>query len=402
MKRLMLSGLALLVVFAMAPPVAAAGAGTAAPWVIEPVPVTPTDAGVLSAVSCLPDGTCTAVGNAGGDEEFINSLIEHWDGTTWTQVPSPNVRGSRSDTILTAVSCSDDNDCLAVGYFVASTATNVAVDSYAAVWNGTTWAAAVPPHVGDKDSSSSLSGVSCLAPDDCEAVGGFQAGNVIAESRPIALLWNGSAWVRQPVANPQAENGSNLSAVDCTSATSCVAVGNYAYADIANAVFAEQWNGGGWSLDKQANPGGNDVNIDSGVSCRSVTHCVSVGQWMTVRGASEPLVERSTGRNWQQVSVPAPDTDDPLNAVDCDGPATCFAVGSSAATISGSPAQTFVETLAGRTWRVQPTPNPAGAQDSELLGVSCWTPRDCMAVGQSAAASGQPHALAELHVASGS
>ena len=67
----------------------------------------------LSSVSCVNASDCTAVGNYYDGTRYA-TLIERWNGTTWT-VTSPNP-GTASN-ILNSVSCVSATDCTAVGYY---------------------------------------------------------------------------------------------------------------------------------------------------------------------------------------------------------------------------------------------------------------------------------------------
>jgi hypothetical protein len=63
----------------------------------------------------------------------------------------------------------------------------------------------------------------------------------------------------------------------------------------------------------------------------------------------------------------------------------CEAVGYSATGgVSGGAITTLAEMWNGQTWTIEPTPNPPGASNSYLTGVSCLGGNFCEAVGYSA------------------
>jgi len=79
--------------------------------------------GVLNAVSCTSTTRCVAAGadiylnsngKGGGKETNGGSLIEEWDGTRWTIVPTP--RPATGGGTFLGVSCLDPSGCFAVGY----------------------------------------------------------------------------------------------------------------------------------------------------------------------------------------------------------------------------------------------------------------------------------------------
>lgn len=68
-----------------------------------------------------------------------------------------------------------------------------------------------------------------------------------------------------------------------------------------------------------------------------------------------------------------------LLGVSCTRASSCTAVGFSQ--LSSGPFVTLAERWNGISWEIQPTPNPAGSPASALHGVSCTDASDCMAVG---------------------
>ena len=68
----------------------------------------------LTGMSCISGSDCIAVGNSLGPSGVEQTLVESWDGNSWSIVPSPNVSGS-TVTELDGVSCFSGSDCTAVG-----------------------------------------------------------------------------------------------------------------------------------------------------------------------------------------------------------------------------------------------------------------------------------------------
>src|SRR5206468_5338762 len=66
---------------------------------------------------------------------YVGTHIEHWDGSTWSTVPSPNV--GNLDNYLLGVAATGPEDVWAVGYsydLVAQVTQTVALH-----WDGTAW-----------------------------------------------------------------------------------------------------------------------------------------------------------------------------------------------------------------------------------------------------------------------
>ncbi len=105
----------------------------------------PGTSSTLNAVSCTGPTACTAVGDYAPivtcppkppcDQLYQATLIESWNGSDWSVVPSPNAPSFLADE-LTGVSCTDPSACTAVGYADSNGALNqTLIES----WNGTVW-----------------------------------------------------------------------------------------------------------------------------------------------------------------------------------------------------------------------------------------------------------------------
>src|SRR5215472_11577223 len=77
-------------------------AGAASAWSIVPSPSAPAPTDELAGVSCLSATSCIAVGDQVGANGVNRTLVERWNGTSWSVQPSASVV---APSILTAVSC---------------------------------------------------------------------------------------------------------------------------------------------------------------------------------------------------------------------------------------------------------------------------------------------------------
>jgi hypothetical protein len=79
---------------------------------------------VLEGVSALADNNVWAVGNDSSSvgNNVKHTLVEHWNGTAWSVVPSPNV-GTQGSELLGVVAISS-TDAWAVGDFSTSATVN--------------------------------------------------------------------------------------------------------------------------------------------------------------------------------------------------------------------------------------------------------------------------------------
>jgi len=68
---------------------------------------------------CLSESDCFAVGDNGkatGPITGANTLVEHWNGSVWSVMPSPNPNEFPADFELHGVSCPTTSSCYAVGW----------------------------------------------------------------------------------------------------------------------------------------------------------------------------------------------------------------------------------------------------------------------------------------------
>ncbi|HEV2451668.1 MAG TPA: hypothetical protein VGS62_07060 [Streptosporangiaceae bacterium] len=187
-------------------------------WSIQATPSKPRSQ--LSGVSCTSDTSCTAVGNyeptpPNGSQL---TLAEHWNGTTWTVQPTPNPANPVAS--LAAIACSSAATCTAVGKSISAVGV---MQTLAEHWNGSTWVTQPTPNptATQAGSLTGLWGVSCPTASSCTAAATFAPTSFTA--RAAAEYWNGSSWKIQATAQPAA--GKHLAAVSCVSAHVCTAVG---------------------------------------------------------------------------------------------------------------------------------------------------------------------------------
>ena len=131
----------------------------------------------LAAVSCTTPSSCEAVGQIPDQSGQLSTLAESWNGSAWTVQPTPNPSATQGST-LSAVSCTSSTACTAVGQYQSSNLTSFgALQTLVEVWDGTTWSLRSTPN--PSPSHDLLSAVSCGASQLCTAVGqALDAGGV--------------------------------------------------------------------------------------------------------------------------------------------------------------------------------------------------------------------------------
>jgi len=176
---------------------------------------------------------------------FQGTLIEHWDGSTWTVVTSPNPRNSSHNT-LTGVAVINPNDIWAVGYTLTTNFQTLTMH-----WNGSRWSIVPSPN---GVYGNWLSGVTALATNNVWAVGATTSGG-----NTLILHWNGSTWSTVASPNAQCEyyacQYNSLASISAVSTTDIWAVGTAIYTyytsegDANNTYYTlfEHWDGSSWS-----------------------------------------------------------------------------------------------------------------------------------------------------------
>lgn len=243
------------------------------------------------------------------------------------------------------------------------------------------WRIEPTPNPDNQPNAAPL-GVSCTSAVTCIEVGNYI--NTASAVRPLAQEWNGQTWTVQTAHSPVGAAGSSFEAVSCSAPDACTAVGYYsARHDVRG--LAEAWDGRTWTVQPTPDPMGATTTVLFAVSCTKADTCTAVGEALIGKVYS-PVAERWDGARWSLQATPGLGGDSALFGVSCATADSCTAVGSYASSGSDLP---LAEAWNGTTWAPQAVPNPAGSATSPLLAVSCTTPGTCTAVGSSTSRAGR-------------
>ena len=175
--------------------------------------------------------------------------------------------------------------------------------------------------------------------------------------------------------------------VSCQSDSTFAAVGSSGGSSI-NQTFAEVLSDGTWTITPTPDPTGNLQNDLQSVSCSSAMSCMAVGN--SLASGRQTLTEAWDGSTWS--IVPSPNsvgsTNTQLNGVSSARPSDCTAAGSHETGNNYS----LIEAWNGVSWSIVPSPSPVA--DSLLFGVSCPDTSDCTAVGSTDTETGEPDVFA--------
>ncbi len=350
-----------------------AASAVARTWTVVPAPspAAPLNS-VLWAVSCPSNTSCFTVGNTTvGSSGTTHPLAERLSGGTWSLQTPPAPAGATGSQLV-SVSCSSPSSCIAVGDF------NPPGDRTASLaerWNGTRWTITHVPSPSPSAPIHTLTGVSCTSASSCIAVGSFGHDEEFPPASFPALIvrWNGHGWSQLNALSNPPGTVDQLAAIDCFSASACMAIGQFSSTTVGGTALAWWWNGQRWRNTSPRNHG-ESVQLE-GVACPTRRACVTVGAFLVSRG-QEAFSETWNGTRWRHQTSPRPSDSGAadLRGVWCSSGASCVSVGGSGPV---DPNGSLAENWNGMHWTIQPMPMP----DSDSPdGVDC-RPSFCIAVG---------------------
>jgi hypothetical protein len=253
---------------------------------------------VLYSVSGKSANDVWAVGSTHNGKLPTRTLVEHWDGTQWSIVSSPSPDTQLNE--LRGVAALSANDVWAVGYR-GGTKTETPIETLIMHWDGVRWKQVPSPNI--PGGANQLFGVTAIAANDIWAVG-------FAGGAPLAMRWNGSVWSIAYVERDGGLGTEKLTAVSGVAGNDVWAVGD-GKGIFSNQTFAtiRHWDGARWS-DKVcraasgSNPpdgyeGGGPDAYFTGVAAAASNDVWAVG----VRG-SGPMILHWDGQAWTTVTHP--------------------------------------------------------------------------------------------------
>ena len=209
---------------------------------------------LLLGVSAGPGGTAWAVGDSclsgcGTTSAVYRMLILHWDGKAWSLATRPSLG---SGAYLYGVSAGPGGTAWAVGYICTSGCHTAAEADQMLIlrWDGTSWSQSPTPSLG---SDALLDAVSAGPGGTAWAVGSSCTPGCLATraaTRALILHWNGTAWLQAASPSPasrailtgvSAAPGGGAWAAGYTCTPGCFAPSE------ANQTLIMRWNGVNWS-----------------------------------------------------------------------------------------------------------------------------------------------------------
>ena len=302
---------AVLAMFAFASPPAGLGQ-----WTIISSPNTSgTQNNYLTTVSCASATNCWAAGFYYDANNQAKTLLEYESSSGWSieLAPAPT---NGPQHLLTAITCVSATNCWGVGYYEDTSLTLIGtVDTLTEHFDGSAWGIVTSPNGQTGTMDSRLWSVSCPAADDCWAVGEYLAPGVFSLT-PSSVYQTliehntGSGWVvvsspnvTIPVgrSDPTGQTDNVLLGVSCASQNDCWAVGWFYNAVGIGQPLTEHYDGTAWSLATSPNIG---YSFLQGASCTGTNDCWAVGFYNNASGPLQTLAEHYDGTAWSIVSSP--------------------------------------------------------------------------------------------------
>jgi len=314
--------------------------------------------GDLLGVSCWSADSCVAVGAtealAQGVWSATNAVVIRLNASA-AERTSPVPAGALA---LDSVSCLPQGTCVAVGGSRVPKTLTLRPQVLVSHDGGGHWSGyGLPIGTGE------LQGVECKGPLNCVAVGAttYVSGGA-ALSRPVALYSSGgTSWQAGAIAGGgDGQRGGGANAVACTTATSCVAVGDiFDWCECGTGTpgrYAETWttaNGGRtWDLHRLPTVGGYDMWYANAITCWGPTRCAMAATGTTTKTGSlyyaflVPLAAASGGVSGPATSSLGGLRPQYIYGLDCRDAADCVAVGENWL----SPASATIETSSAGRW----------------------------------------------------
>jgi hypothetical protein len=246
---------------------------------------------VLNGVMALASNDVWAVG---GSDNFNSSgpvtLIEHWDGTKWSVVPSPTPTAGSNG--LNGVAALSAKNIWAVGSQADSVDTAHTLIEH---WDGSQWSIIASPNL--TPGLSALNSVTALSAKNVWAVGTGSA-----ENATLVEHWDGSQWsivaspnsIQASKTVPYAGAGGSivLTSVAAVSPINIWAVGNNSLnTSSPPATVIEHWNGKSWSVVSNPNPGSASNDLQGVTTIPGTTSIWAVGAFINTSQPGKVLFE---------------------------------------------------------------------------------------------------------------
>lgn len=318
---------------------------TCAGWQSVTSPNQGTIDSTLNGVTAIGSDDVWAVGDF-STTLTLQTLTEHWNGITWSIIPSPNMRGTTNNS-LTSVTAISTKDVWAVGY----TSAQPLVEH----WGGKTWQIVSSPSVAQAQLHDIVR---------VPGTGQLWAVGYTGTDQTFVEHWDGNTWTVVP--SPTIGSYNFLNSIAAISSNDIWAVGGYNETPSSPAAtLIEHWDGSTWSIVTSPNPGISGSVFQKVIAVPGSNQLWAIGSYVTSTGMYETLTEHWDGTVWTIISSPnqGPENPHSVNALIgavAFSTSNIWAVGSYQNTNGVTPTQPLIEHWDGTTWSIITSPNPDG------------------------------------------
>lgn len=258
-------------------------------WSVVSSPNKGTGNNQLLGVSASSSSDVWAVGNFyNTNSGTYQTLTEHWNGSSWNVIYSP-LAPSSSDNYLSAVRAIASNNVWAVGYAYAIS--GKPAHTLIEHWTGSSWSVVASPNKGTDNNL--LSSVSSISASDIWTVGFYvTTSGGVSVAKTLTEHWNGRAW--SVVGSPNASSSINhLNGVIALSSNNVWAVGFSITNDNPRQTLIEHWTGSSWHIVSSPNTGTGDNVLNAVTKVPGTTQAWAVGSFNMTRfgGPQLTLIE---------------------------------------------------------------------------------------------------------------
>jgi hypothetical protein len=327
-----------------APTSGGAGGEDAGAW--RSVPISDSGSGEFSDVACPVAGDCWATANIEVGESNTGQVF-HFDGREWERVPTPG-----KALTLYGIACPARSSCWAAG---AGASGEEAISTLVEHYDGKSWSVEESPSAAGFPESG-LSGIACPSANECWAAGDGEDFSQEPTAGELLLLhYTEGAWSRVPAPSPQEEEQTGDGALlACGSVSQCILLANFgSEGGRGNEQAGDVFDGSSWQ----------SLSVPPGIlfqaaTCPAEDDCIAIGG---PRFDGPMSAYRFDGRGWSQPEpLPSSAGAEPVSwyAVTCLGRSECWAAGGQP--IAGATFPAVVAHFQKGSWELPPQPEEPG------------------------------------------
>ncbi len=314
-------------------------------------------------------------GSAARGTDNLQTLIQHWDGSSWKIVPSPNT--TNAINLLIGLDAVDATNIWAVGFsthdFGGSLETTLVEH-----WDGTAWSIIPSPNpqphnpdLGPYEVSNELFDLAVVNGHDIWAVG---ESVTFSNGQPLTMHWNGNKWTAIP--SPVTGDYGFLRSVDAVSAKKEWAIGTQ-YNQGFQEIIIRHWDGTQWNI-VPAPPISGSVPVMTSIKHVAANDIWAVGYRLEVFDYRTTILHYD-GTAWSVIDSPnVNERSNFLHDLTVVAKNDIYAVG--AFETDFATGESLVMHWDGNAWTIMPSPNRSDSLN-ELFTVAAVGPNDVWAAG---------------------